>query len=255
MPPDAPLTSAVLATIHGQWTPRVRWFAARTNPVCIVNSSSPPQLRSNNGSGFSISSTLLQRVRAKRPEAWERLVDLYGPSVYRWCRRGGLGPSDAADVVQEVFAAVARCVDDFRRDRTDGHTADSFTAWLATIARNKIRDHYRRQKDRPRAAGGTAAQRQFLEVPNPEAANPEASDPIDRSELQQTDRLLSRRGLQLVRAEFENRTWEAFWRTTVDAHAPTDVADDLGMSVAAVYKAKSRVLRRLRQELDGLTGL
>ena len=205
-----------------------------------------PTSGSSSISSTSISSTLLQRVRAKRPEAWERLVDLYGPSVYRWCRRGGLGPSDAADVVQEVFAAVARCVEDFRRDRA----ADSFTAWLATIARNKIRDHYRRQKDRPRAAGGTAAQQQFLEV-----ANPEVPDPIDRSELEQTDRLLSRRGLQLVRAEFENRTWEAFWRTTVDTHAPTDVADDLGMSVAAVYKAKSRVLRRLRQELDGLTGL
>ena len=205
-----------------------------------------PKSGSSSISSASISSTLLQRVRAKRPEAWERLVDLYGPSVYRWCRRAGIGPADAADVVQEVFAAVARCVDDFRRDRA----ADSFTAWLATIARNKIRDHFRRQKDRPRAAGGTAAQQQFLEVPDLEVP-----DTIDRSELQQTDRLLSRRGLQLVRAEFENRTWEAFWRTTVDAHAPTDVADDLGMSVAAVYKAKSRVLRRLRQELDGLTEL
>ncbi len=232
----------------------VRWFVTRTDPVCIVNSSSPLQRLPTNGSD-SISSTLLQRVRAKRPEAWERLVDLYGKSVYRWCRRAGLGPSDSADVVQEVFAAVARCVADFRRDRASNHPTGSFTAWLATIARNKIRDHYRRQKDRPRAAGGTAAQQQFLEVPNPEAANPEESDPIDRSELEQTDRLLSRRGLQLVRAEFENRTWEAFWRTTVDAHTPTDVADELGMSVAAVYKAKSRVLRRLRQELDGLTGL
>ena len=233
----------------------VSWFVTRTDRVCIVNSSSPPRRFPTNGSSSisstSISSTLLERVRAKRPEAWERLVDLYGPSVYGWCRRAGLGPSDSADVVQEVFAAVARCVEDFRRDRA----ADSFTAWLATIARNKIRDHYRRQRDRPRAAGGTAAQQQFLEVPDPEVANPEESDPIDRSELEQTDRLLSRRGLQLVRSEFENRTWEAFWRTTVDAHAPTDVADELGMSVAAVYKAKSRVLRRLRQELDGLTGL
>ena len=63
---------------------------------------------------------------------------------------------------------------------------------------------------------------------------------------------LSRRGLDLVRAEFENRTWEAFWRTAVEGHAPAHVAEDLGMSVPAVYKAKSRVLRRLRQELDEL---
>ena len=214
-----------------------------------MDSSSSLNQFSESGSS-SISSTLLQRVRAKRPEAWERLVDLYGPNVYRWCRRAGIGPSDAADVVQEVFAAVACGVDDFRRDRT----ADSFTAWLATIARNKIRDHFRRRRDRPRAAGGTAAQQQFLEVPAPEMPDTGITDPIDQSELEHTDRILSRRGLQLVRSEFENRTWEAFWRTTVDAHVPIDVAADLGMSVAAVYKAKSRVLRRLRQELDGLTG-
>jgi RNA polymerase sigma-70 factor, ECF subfamily len=187
----------------------------------------------------SISSTLLARVRSKRPEAWERLVELYGRSVYGWCRRAGLDPTDAADVVQEVFAAVATHVDTFRRDRP----GDSFTAWLATIARNKIHDHYRRRRGQPLAAGGTAAHDKLQQV----------SDPIDPSELEATNRLLSRRALTLIRAEFENHTWEAFWRTAVDAQAPADVAEDLRMTVAAVYQAKSRVLRRLRQELDGLS--
>jgi len=187
----------------------------------------------------SISSTLLARVRAKRPEAWERLVELYGRSVYRWCRRGGLDPTDAADVVQEVFAAVASHVVDFRREKP----SDSFTAWLAAIARNKINDHYRRRRGWACAAGGTAAHERLQQVPNP----------IDVSELDETNRLLSRRALWLIRAEFENRTWEAFWRTAVEDHLPAHVADDLGMSVAAVYKAKSRVLRRLRQELDGMS--
>jgi RNA polymerase sigma-70 factor (ECF subfamily) len=58
--------------------------------------------------------------------------------------------------------------------------------------------------------------------------------------------------LDLVRGEFENRTWEAFWRTAVEDRPARDVADELGMSVLAVYKAKSRVLRRLRQELGDL---
>jgi RNA polymerase sigma-70 factor (ECF subfamily) len=191
----------------------------------------------------SISSTLLERVRARRPEAWERLVDLYGPVVYHWCRRSGLGPEDAADVVQEVFTAVAVHVAEFRRDRP----SDSFGAWLRTITRNKVRDHYRRRQGRPEAPGGTEAHEQLAEIGDPA----EPSDPSAAGD----DGLgawLSRRGLDLVRAEFENRTWEAFWRTAVEGHAPAHVAEDLGMSVQAVYKAKSRVLRRLRQELDEL---
>lgn len=189
----------------------------------------------------SVSSTLLERVKARRPEAWERLVDLYGPVVYRWCRLSGVRAEDAPDVVQEVFTAVATHIADFRRERP----GDSFRAWLATIARNKIRDHFRRRQGRPEARGGTDAQRQFLEVP-------ELSDLSQPSGPLDADGLLSRRALDLVRAEFENRTWEAFWRTAIDGQRPAHVADDLGMSVNAVYKAKSRVLRRLRRELGDL---
>ncbi|MBN1912276.1 MAG: sigma-70 family RNA polymerase sigma factor [Pirellulales bacterium] len=195
--------------------------------------------RSPGGQPGSISSTLLERVQAQRPEAWERLVDLYGPSVYRWCRRWGVGPEDTADLVQEVFAAVATHVQGFRRNGQG-----SFTAWLATITRNKIRDHFRRQGRHPQAFGGTDARQQIEQMP----------EPIEPSEIAEAERSLPRRGLELVRAEFENRTWEAFWRTTVDGRPPSDVADELGMTLAAVYKAKSRVLRRLRRELGGLLG-
>jgi RNA polymerase sigma-70 factor (ECF subfamily) len=210
--------------------PAAKWISSVTGSF---DNAQAPQ----DDSG-SISSTLLARVQAQRPEAWERLVELYGRSVYRWCRRGGLGPSDAADVVQEVFAAVATSIGGFRRRNGNG----SFTAWLATITRNKIHDHYRRRRGHAPAVGGSTALEQFQQLP----------DPTDPSEVEETNRLLSRRGLQLIRAEFENHTWEAFWRTAVDGRAAADVAEDLGMSVAAVYKAKSRVLRRLRQELDGL---
>ena len=189
----------------------------------------------------SISSTLLERVQAERPEAWERLVDLYGPAVYRWCRLSGVGTEDAADVVQEVFRAVARSVGSFRR-RGPG---DSFCAWLGTITRNKIHDHFRRRRGRPEARGGTDAQQQLLEVPNP-------PEPPSADDQYEADGLLSHRALDLVRAEFENRTWEAFRRTAVDGQSPAHVAEDLGMTVLAVYKAKSRVLRRLRQELGDL---
>lgn len=87
----------------------------------------------------SISSTLLERLKARRPEAWQRLVDLYGPVVYRWCRWSGVLAGDVPDVVQEVFTAVAAHIADFHRQRP----GDSFTGWLRTITRNKVTDHFR----------------------------------------------------------------------------------------------------------------
>jgi RNA polymerase sigma-70 factor, ECF subfamily len=191
----------------------------------------------------STSSGLLTRVQAHDPEAWRRLVHLYTPLVYHWCRQAGLQASDAADVLQEVFQAVARNITAFRRDRAD----DTFRGWLWTIARNKLYDHFRRMKKTPGAIGGSDAQAQF-------AALPEAtSDGSYDAELRADGRrLIFRRALDLVRAEFEDRTWMAFYRTTVDAASPADVASELGVSVNAVYKAKSRVLARLREELADL---
>jgi RNA polymerase sigma-70 factor (ECF subfamily) len=205
-----------------------------------VNDSTPDGHGESSDSS-SISSTLLQRVKARRPEAWTRLVDLYGPVVYRWCRQSGVAREDAADVVQEVFSSVAAHVGQFRRERP----GDSFTAWLAAITRNKVRDQFRRRQGRPQARGGSDAQQQLLQIPElPELSEHSGQLPSGGS--------FSRRALDLIRAEFENRTWEAFWLTAIEGRRPADVADDLGMSVNAVYKSKSRVLRRLRRELGGL---
>jgi len=132
---------------------------------------------------------------------------------------------------------------EFRRDRPD----DSFGGWLATITRNKIREHYRRQRGKAEARGGSTAQRQLADIPQP----PEPSEASVRVDAQ-TAVCLSRRVLEMIQAEFEVRTWDAFWRVSVDGQSPADVATDLGMSVAAVYKAKSRVLGRLREVLQEL---
>lgn len=187
----------------------------------------------------SASSTLLERVRSQNPEAWQRLVELYGPLVYRWCRRAKLQPDDAADVVQEVFHSVSQHIEQFQRGTGQG----GFRAWLATITRNKIYDFYRRQRRRATAHGGTDAYQRLAQVPDPEAISEATHAPDD-------DGLLSHRALELVRAEFENRTWEAFRRAVIEGQSPAHIAEDLGMSVNAVYKSKSRVLRRLRQELE-----
>ena len=132
---------------------------------------------------------------------------------------------------------------EFRRDRPE----DSFAGWLATITRNKIREHYRRRHGKAEARGGSTALRKLADVPQPAEPSEESVRPDAQSAA-----CLSRRVLEMIQAEFEARTWEAFWRVSVDGQSPADVASDLGMSVAAIYKAKSRVLARFREVLREL---
>src|SRR5437763_16651665 len=106
--------------------------------------------------------SLLERVRANQPSAWERLVELSAPLVCHWCRRCGLSPEDTADVFQEVFRSVAEHIDGFRRDRP----GDSFRGWLRAITGNKVRDHFRRRRGRPEAAGGSDPRRLLPEAPH-----------------------------------------------------------------------------------------
>src|SRR5579871_1298113 len=155
-----------------------------------------------------------------------------------WCDQWSVRGQDADDIRQEVFQAVAVGLDRFHRDQA----GDTFRGWLRGITRNKLLDHFRRRQNQPQAEGGTHAQQMIHEVAEQEL-------PSDSEEVLGG---LYRRALELVQSEFENRTWEAFWRSAVDGHAPADVARDLGMTTAAVRKAKSRVLHRLRQEVGEL---
>ncbi len=186
--------------------------------------------------------TLLARVRANDAQAWQRLSDLYGPWVYHWCRKSGFQAADAADIVQEVFCSVANGISEFQKERT----SDTFRGWLRTITRNKIRDRFRGQACQAEAVGGTDAQLRLAEIPDPRSDDP--TDVDDRREIGS----LFGRALRFVQAEFRDRTWEAFWRTTVDGQETADVAVELGISENAVRQAKSRVLRRLRAELGDL---
>jgi RNA polymerase sigma-70 factor, ECF subfamily len=188
------------------------------------------------------STSLLGRAKAREGEAWRRIVELYGPQVYDWCRHCGLKAEDAADVAQEVFAAVAKNIEAFHRDRP----GDTFRGWLWTIARNKIRDHFRGHKENPEGPGGTTAQQRLAQIPEqpPEASTSGASAASSNS--------LQQRAIELVRAGVEERTWEAFWQVVVEGKDAAGVARELGMSVQAVYDAKYRIRRRIRQQFDGL---
>jgi len=185
--------------------------------------------------------TLLQRLRANEPDAWRTAVQLYTPLVRHWCLRGGVRPADADDVTQEVFLAAASHLADFRRDRE----GDTFRGWLRGITRHLVLLHFRRAGRQPQAGGGTDAQLRLHEVADPEPAPPDEDPQAEISALH-------RRALDLVRGEFEPRTWEAFWKTVVEGRSPVAVAAESGVSPAAIRMAKSRVLRRLREEFGDL---
>jgi RNA polymerase sigma-70 factor (ECF subfamily) len=191
------------------------------------------------GTTRSTSHSLVRRAQQQDPNAWQRLSELYVPLVYGWARQTGLQSSDAADVVQEVFQAVSAKIGDFHREQPNS----SFRGWLWTITRNQVRLHFRRLGSRPQAIGGSEAQQQFHQQP----ALPDQNS--DESSIESHTGLVNR-ALRLVEGDFEEKTWRAFWRLTVDGHSAAEIADDLGMNPRSVRQAKYRVLSRLRQELE-----
>jgi RNA polymerase sigma-70 factor (ECF subfamily) len=193
----------------------------------------PSQLSSSTSTG------LLERVQQRDADAWRRLAKLYSPLVYRWARQCGLQSNDAADVVQEVFAAVARNIDRFRHDQPQS----SFRGWLWTIARNQVRLHFRRGKERPETMGGSDANYFFQQQPELVEREGEPAGFDSHASL-------VHRAIKLVRSDFQPQTWQAFWRLVVEGESATEIGADLGMSAAAVRQAKYRVLCRLQDELD-----
>lgn len=180
--------------------------------------------------------SLLANLR--RPDdqaAWNRFVELYTPLLFYWCRRAGLQDSDAADLVQDVLQLLVKKLPEFEHDRTH-----SFRSWLRTVTLNKWREQWRKRQAQPAGSGTEGA---F------EPAAPDAAEQFWETEYQQ---LLANRALEIMRAEFEPKTWRACWETVVNDRSAAEVAMELGISVNAVYLARSRVLKRLREELDGL---
>ena len=182
-------------------------------------------------------------MRVHDPEAWRRLSRLYVPLVYRWVRQAGLQESDAADVGQEVFMTVAARISDFRRDRP----GDSFRGWLWGITSIKLKEFFRKRGASPEAFGGTEAHARI------EAVADQPPEESDADQVAQIRSAVVHRALELVRVEFEEKTWRAFWRCTIDEQKSTDVAEELQMTPQAVRQAKHRVLSRLRLELDELS--
>lgn len=188
----------------------------------------------------STSASLIDRVRLADAAAWERLTVLYTPIIYGWARQARLQETDAADVAQEVFHAVAKGICRFGED--DKPTR--FRAWLWGITRHKLQDHFRRMQKQPASEGGSDANLRLAQIPE---VAPDSDSDAGLGAVE-----LAHRALQLIKTDFQETTWQAFWRVTIEGQSAAEVAADLGLSVGSVYTAKSRVLAHLRRELDGL---
>lgn len=188
-------------------------------------------------SAGSTSRSLIAHLRNSDPDAWQRLVRLYTPLVCYWCRKLDVPAQDIADVTQEVFRAVAASISRFHRDRP----GDTFRGWLRTITRSKVIDYIRARGEEPVAAGGTTALFRLSQQ-----ADNFANDEEDETPLRNA---LFHEALQLIRSEFREPTWKAFWLVAVDGKSPQEAGGELGLSAGAVRVAKCRVLQRLRTVL------
>jgi RNA polymerase sigma-70 factor, ECF subfamily len=180
--------------------------------------------------------SLLERLRQPQAQAaWERFVDLYTPLLFYWARRAGLREPDAADLVQDVFAVLVQKLPEFHYDRSR-----SFRSWLHTVLLNKWREL---RRGRPLMPQPGSASLDGLTSPEDLIAE------FDEAEFRHH---LLMRAMQLMQADFQPATWKACWEHVVCDRPAEEVARELHLTVNAVYLAKSRVLRRLRQELEGL---
>jgi RNA polymerase sigma-70 factor (ECF subfamily) len=184
--------------------------------------------------------SLLERLRSEPDEvSWRRLFELYTPLVRHWLKLRGLGPTDRDDLVQEVCAVIARELPRFDHVGRTG----AFRLWIRTIVLNRLRGYWR-------------SKRSQLD-PETERSLDELADPdshLSRLWDREHDEYVARKLLDIIRPEFAPSTWEAFRRQVLDGVPAAEAAGELGTSVNAVLIAKSRVLRRLRQEGRGLIG-
>lgn len=184
------------------------------------------------------SASLLDRIRASpTADSWQHLVGIYEPLVRGWLRQRVLPEHDVDDVTQEVMAVVVRRLSEFEHNGRVG----AFRNWLKTITVNCLRDYWKRGKHRPLATGQSNVQDILSQLADP-------GSELSRQWDLDHDRYVARRLLEMLRSEFEPRTWQAFQRTALEGASASDVAAELGLTTNAVFIARSRVLARLRQE-------
>ena len=173
--------------------------------------------------------------------AWQQFVELYGGLVYGFARQRGLQDADAADLTQEVFLAVAQAAGRWHYDPRQG----TFRGWLYGITRNKLAKFFERRRSQPVGSGDSNAQQRLAEQPSP---GPDLEAAWEQEFQQQLFRLAAAQ----IQDNFAPTTWQVFWRTAVEGKSAAAVAQELGLSVGAVYVARSPVLARLAEQIQRL---
>jgi RNA polymerase sigma-70 factor (ECF subfamily) len=185
--------------------------------------------------------SLLFRAQSGEADAWQDLTDLYRPLIIGWLNRQGVPAVDLEDLSQDVLLTVVKHLPAFEHS---GHRG-AFRSWLRTIVCSRTSNYWRATEASTQASGGSGATAALQQIADPD------SD-LNRQWDHEHDRYVIRCLLDLIEAEFEPATLRAFRRLALDGASGTEVAAELGMSAAAVYTAKSRVLQRIRQEAEGL---
>jgi RNA polymerase sigma-70 factor (ECF subfamily) len=186
--------------------------------------------------------SLLVQIRdATNDGAWREFINLYGPVVYGFARKRGLQDADAADLMQDVMRSISSAIGKLDYDRNQG----TFRGWLFTITRNKIFNFLSARRIRPQGSGDTTTNR--LLATHPDTAD--GAEVADTWEMEYQRRIAAL-AMERVKNEFQEKTWQAFWQTAVEGLAAADVSRDLGLSPGAIYVAKSRVLARLKEEVE-----
>lgn len=180
--------------------------------------------------------SLLQRVQnGSSADDWRRLTELYTPFLERIVQHFGLVDADRDDVVQDVLTVVVAQIGAFHHNDQRG----AFRRWLRTITVNRIRAIWRSSRQTDGAVAILVKE-------------PAIDDGLERYWDQEHDAWVAKRLLELLEPEFTESTWKAFCRQVIDGIPASQVASELALSVNAVLIAKSRVLRRLREEVRGL---
>jgi RNA polymerase sigma-70 factor (ECF subfamily) len=185
--------------------------------------------------------SLLVRLRDPQDhDAWQQFFRVYASVVYGFARRRGLQDADAADLMQDVLRRVAMSAGKLDYDRRKG----TFRGWLFTVTRNRVFDFLNQRRKQAVGAGGSDVQERLNDQPATDAGD--GASAWDQEHQQG----VMRWAMDRVRGEFQDNTWKAFWQTAVEGKSPKEVAGNLAMSAGAVYVAKSRVLARLKTEVQ-----
>ena len=182
--------------------------------------------------------SLLVRLKDRTDDqAWFEFTEIYRPVVFRLALRRGLQPADADDLVQQVFSAVARVIDSWEIDPQRGR----FRTWLSRVATNAILNALSRQ--RPDCGSGDSKLHELLD------ALPVVDGPDSEMVRAEHRREVFRWAARQIRPEFHADTWDAFWLTAVEGRDVADVAREVNRTCGAIYAARSRVMRRLREKV------